>query len=189
MRHLSALTVLLAVALLLPACQKESTPAPATEKEKAAPAAAKPAAPAVATPAPAARDVAAKQKAALQAMAKTVDPAKAPPEVKKMVEYMNGLTKAVADNMPDCQKAAAAAQAFADKNKANMEAISAKMKEMQKNPHSPQALEMSRYLMALMLPNMMKMQGTMKEFSTKCTKEAEQVGKLLSDVKATPPAK
>ncbi|RLB58858.1 MAG: hypothetical protein DRI34_03595 [Deltaproteobacteria bacterium] len=102
---------------------------------------------------------------------------------------MNGLTKAIADNMPDCQKAAAAANAFAEKNKADMEALSAKMKEMQKNPHSPEALEMSRYMMALMVPNMMKMQGTMREFSTKCAKEAEQVGKLLSGMKTAAPAK
>ncbi|RLB58857.1 MAG: hypothetical protein DRI34_03585 [Deltaproteobacteria bacterium] len=126
-----------------------------------------------------AEEQAAAQKAALQMMTKGVDPAKAPADVKKMAMHVKAIMTAIAKNMPDCQEAVAAATAYASKHKAEIDALNARFKEIQKDPKSNKAMEYGRYMMALLMPSMMEMQEAMTQFSQKCTEQAKQLSKLL----------
>ena len=132
----------------------------------------------------AAKDDAAKAVAAAAEMAKNIDTSTAPEHMKKMVAHINQVTQAVKGGMPDCKKAAAAATAYVEKNKAEIEMCSKKMKEMSKNMKGPEAAKMGQQLMALMAPTMVEMQKVMMEFSQKCPGEAATVGKAMNSLKA-----
>ncbi len=131
-----------------------------------------------------AKDDAAKAVAAAAEMAKNVDTSDAPEHMKKMVAHINQVTQAIKGGMPDCKKAAAAATAYVEKNKTDIEMCSKKMKEMSKDMKGPEAAKMGQQLMALMMPTMAEMQKVMMEFSQKCPGEAAEVGKAMNAMKA-----
>lgn len=161
------LTVMLMLLVALPVLAQQA--GKKAGQDKAAPQ------PATMTP----EQKAAAQKAAMQMMTKGVDPAKAPEDVKKMVVHVRNIMTAIAKNMPDCRKAVVAATAYANKHKAEIDALNARFKEIQKDPQSNKAREYGRYMMALLMPSMMEMQQAMTQFSQKCTEQAQQLSKLL----------
>ncbi|RME19703.1 MAG: hypothetical protein D6806_17835 [Deltaproteobacteria bacterium] len=160
--------LVLGASLAIPAAAQDKKQDTGTE------AAQKKAKPAVATDA----DKAAAQKAAMQMLTQGVDPSKAPEDVKKMAGHIEAIMTAIASNMPDCNKAAAAAGAYAKKHKAEIEALNAKFKALQESK-SPKAMEYGRYMMAILLPKLMQMQQKMTQFSTNCAEQAKALKAIM----------
>jgi hypothetical protein len=122
--------------------------------------------------------------AAAAEFAKGVDTSDAPDYMKDMVKHINGVTKAIQSNLGDCAKAAEAANAYVDANKAEIEALSKKMETAADKLSDPDKMKMAQQLMGLLAPTMADMQKAMTEFAQKCPTEAAAVGKAMDALKA-----
>jgi hypothetical protein len=99
----------------------------------------------------------------------------APEELKKLVGHIQGLTAAVRENLPDCKKAAAAANEVVESAKADFDGWSAFMKKL---PDS-EKVKMGLHFQALAAPILQEYVQVQRQFVHKCAAEAKALAEIM----------